>query len=172
MIHPFEGTTPKLAPDTYVAPGAQVIGDVEIGAGSSVWFNSVIRGDVYHVRIGQRTNIQDLSMIHVTTGRHATILGDNVTVGHRVTLHGCNIANNCLVGIGAIVMDRVEVGEYCLIGAGSLVTEGTVIPSGTLALGAPAKVRRDLRADERALIDKLAQRYQVLAERYRTSRPA
>lgn len=166
MIHTFDGKTPELAPDVFVAPGAHVIGDVRIGAGSSVWFNSVVRGDVFHIRIGNNTNIQDLSMVHVTTGKHATILGDNVTVGHRVLLHGCSVADNCLIGMGSTLMDRVVVGEYSIVAAGALVTEGTSVPPGHLAIGAPAQVRRPVNEEERALIDKLALRYRELAMRY------
>ncbi len=166
MIHPFENKTPDLAPDVFVAPGAHIIGDVQIGAGSSVWFNSVVRGDVFHIRIGNNTNIQDLSMVHVTTGMHATVLGDNVTVGHRVLLHGCTVENNCLIGMGSTLMDRVIVGEYSIVAAGALLTEGTVIPPGHLAIGVPAKVRRPVNDKERALIDKLAVRYRELASRY------
>ena len=167
MIEPFEGKTPKLAPGVFVAPGAVVIGDVEIGADSSSWFNSVVRGDVYYVRIGERCNIQDLSMVHVTRGRHETVLGDDITVGHRVVLHGCHVADHSLVGMGTIVMDRAIIGEYCIIGAGSLVTEGTVIPPGTLAVGSPARVRRELTDAERSFLEQSSHKYQRLAARYR-----
>lgn len=105
-------------------------------------------------------------MVHVTTGKHATILGDNVTVGHRVLLHGCSVADNCLIGMGSTLMDRVVVGEYSIVAAGALVTEGTSVPPGHLAIGAPAQVRRPVNEEERALIDKLALRYRELAMRY------
>jgi gamma-carbonic anhydrase len=166
MIHPFGETRPTLGRDVLVAPGAHVIGDVVLGDQASVWFNTVVRGDVYYVRIGERTNLQDGTVVHVTTGKHATVVGADVTVGHRVLLHGCTIGHHALIGMGAIVMDRVEVGEYSIIGAGSLVTEGTVIPPGTLALGAPAKPRRDITDAERALLEALAGRYVQLAARY------
>lgn len=169
MIQPFEGKTPIIASDVFVAPGAVVIGDVEIGAGSSIWFNSIVRGDVYYIRIGERCNIQDLSMVHVTGGRHETILGNDVTVGHRVVLHGCHVADHCLIGMGAVVMDRAVIGEYSMIGAGALVTEGTVIPPGTLAVGFPARVKRELTEAERAHLERSSQRYQRLAARYRQS---
>ena len=172
MIEPFEGKTPKLAPGVFVAPGAMVIGDVEIGSGSSIWFNTVVRGDVYYVRIGERCNIQDLSLVHVTRGRHETVLENDVTVGHRVVLHGCHIGHHCLVGMGAIVMDQAVVGEYSIIGAGSLVTEGTVIPAGTLAVGSPARVTRELTDAERSFLEKSSEKYQSLAARYRSSLPS
>jgi carbonic anhydrase/acetyltransferase-like protein (isoleucine patch superfamily) len=159
MIITYEGHTPRIDPSAYIQASAQIIGDVEIGALSSVWFNVVIRGDVYPIRIGARTNIQDNSTIHVTGGRWATSIGDDVTVGHGVTLHGCRIADRCLIGIGAIVLDGVEVESDCLIAAGSLVVPGTRIPSGHLAKGSPAQVARPLRADELAHFKESAASY-------------
>jgi carbonic anhydrase/acetyltransferase-like protein (isoleucine patch superfamily) len=160
---------PEIHPSVYLQTGVIVLGDVHIGPDSSVWFNSVIRGDVYHIRIGARTNVQDMCMIHVTKGRHATIIGDEVTLGHRVTLHGCTIRDRVLVGMGAIVMDRAEVGEDCIIGAGALVTEGTVIPPGSLAVGSPARVKRPLTDAERAFIRVSAQNYIDYANAYRAA---
>jgi carbonic anhydrase/acetyltransferase-like protein (isoleucine patch superfamily) len=127
--------------------------------------------DVYAVRIGKRVNVQDLSVIHVTTGRNATIIADDVTIGHRAILHGCTIASFCLVGMGAIVLDRAVIGERSLIGAGALVTEGTVIPPGSLVLGAPAKVRRALTQDEGQEIARSVASYVRLAQRYREMAP-
>lgn len=148
LVLPFGGVTPTLGPDVFLAPGSVVIGDVVIGASSSVWFNTVIRGDVHHIRIGDRVNVQDLTMIHVTTDTHATILEDDVTVGHRVVLHGCTVRRGALIGMGAIVMDAAEIGEGALVGAGSVVTPGTHIPPGMLALGAPARPVRPLKPHE------------------------
>jgi carbonic anhydrase/acetyltransferase-like protein (isoleucine patch superfamily) len=125
-----------------------VIGDVEIGAESSVWFGAVVRGDVNHIRIGARTNIQDGSVIHVSSQTHPTILEDEVTLGHRVTLHGCYVERGSLIGIGAIVMDGAHIGSNSLIGAGSLVTPNTQIPPRSLVLGSPARVRRELTDEE------------------------
>ncbi len=144
LIRPYGGKTPRLHGSVFVAETAVVIGDVEIGPDSSVWFGSVVRGDIHAIRIGARTNIQDQSMIHVTGGTHPTSVGDDVTVGHRVTLHGCTIKDRCLVGMGAIVLDGAVVGEDSLVGAGAVVPPGMVIPPGKLALGAPARVKRDL----------------------------
>lgn len=164
---PYEGTLPAIADDVFIAPGAVVIGDVHLGANSSVWFNSVVRGDVYHIRIGERVNIQDGTVIHVTTDTHATIIADDVTIGHRAVLHGCTLQSYCLIGMGAIVMDAAVIGERSLIGAGAVVTPGTVIPPRVLAMGAPAKVRRELTDDEIANLEHSPGHYARLASRYR-----
>lgn len=163
---PHHGVAPEIAEDVFLAPGSVVIGDVHIGAGSSVWFNTVVRGDVHHIRIGERVNIQDLSMVHVTTGKHPTIIGDDVTVGHRVVLHGCTVESGALIGMGAVVMDRAVIGANALVGAGALVTEGTVIPPGTLALGAPARPRRALTQPELDELKASPGRYAALARTY------
>jgi len=167
VILAYGGTSPRLAPTAWVAPGAVVVGDVEIGEGSSIWFQSVVRGDVNRIRIGARTNVQDLSMVHVTGGTHPTIVGDDVTVGHRVVLHGCTVKDRCLVGIGAILLDGAVVEEESMVGAGALVPPGMVVPSGKLVLGSPAKVKRDLTAEERAFFLSSASRYAGYAARYR-----
>lgn len=148
LIRPYGGKTPRLHASVFVAETAVVIGDVDVGEDSSVWFGSVLRGDIHFVRIGRRTNIQDQSMLHVTGGTHPTSVGDDVTVGHRVTLHGCTIRDRCLIGMGATVLDGAVVGEDSLVGAGSVVPPGMVIPPGKLALGAPARVKRDLTSAE------------------------
>ena len=153
MIRTYKGITPKIAASAFIEASAQVIGDVEVGEQSSIWFNCVIRGDVYHVRIGHSTNIQDGSIIHVTNGRFPTIIGNYVTVGHGVMLHGCTIKDRSLVGIGSIVLDDVEVGEESFIAAGSLVTPGTVIPPRSMVMGSPARVRREVTDEEIARID-------------------
>src|SRR3954449_7858845 len=128
MIRPFRGKHPQIHPTAFIEDSAQVLGDVVIGEQSSVWFGAVVRGDVFHIRIGDRTNVQDGTVIHVSNGTHATILEDEVTVGHNVTLHGCYVERGCLVGIGSIVMDGARVGEKSLVAAGALVSPGTVIP--------------------------------------------
>ena len=122
MIRPFRGKHPQVHPTAYVAESAEVIGDVEIGDESSVWFHSVVRGDVFHRRVGNRTNIQDGTGVHVSNGTHATILEDEVTVGHNVTLHGCHVERGCLIGMGSIVMDGVRVGAQSIVAAGALVS--------------------------------------------------
>jgi len=167
MILAYDGQKPQIADDAYVQSSAQVIGDVVIGSESSLWFYAVVRGDVERIRIGRRTNVQDHSTIHVTNERWPTILGDGVTVGHRVVLHGCSIGDYCLVGIAAVVLDGVEVGRETLIGAGSLVVPGSKIPPGSLVLGSPAKVVRPLNPQEiRRLYDSAAL-YVGYARRYR-----
>lgn len=141
---------------------------MEIGEASSVWYGCVVRGDVHHVRIGARTNVQDLSVIHVTRERFPTWLGDEVTVGHRAVVHGCRIGDGALVGIGSIVLDGAEVGEEALVGAGAVVTPGTRVPAGALVLGMPARVVRMLSAEERKLQRGRALHYVALADAHRT----
>lgn len=167
MLIPYEGHAPQIDATAYVQASAQIVGDVALGAQSSVWFNVVIRGDVHPVRIGARTNIQDNSTLHVTGGRWGTTIGDDVTVGHAVVLHGCRIGNRCLVGIGSIVLDGAEIADDCLIAAGALVTPGTTVPPGSLVMGSPAKVARALRADELAHLKQSALNYVAHAARYR-----
>ena len=166
MIKPYKGIHPKIHPTVFIVESAIIIGDVEIGEYSSVWFNAVIRGDVHYIRIGSRTNIQDLCMLHVTKDTHPLILGNEITVGHSVTLHGCTIKDRCLIGMGAVILDGAVVGEDCFIGAGALVTEGSVIPPGTLAFGSPAKPKRDLTDAEKARIKQSAQNYIDYARTY------
>jgi carbonic anhydrase/acetyltransferase-like protein (isoleucine patch superfamily) len=170
MIRPFKGIRPVIDSTAFIAETAVIIGDVEIGTRSSVWYNSVVRGDVNFIRIGSGTNIQDLSMLHVTHKKDAAdpgaplVIGDNVTVAHSVTLHGCTIENGAFVGMQAVVMDRAVVGEEALVGARSLVTEGTVIPPRTLWLGAPARYKRDLTEEELVRIRRSASNYVRYAE--------
>jgi carbonic anhydrase/acetyltransferase-like protein (isoleucine patch superfamily) len=168
MIIPLDGIEPAVDPTAYVQETAQVIGDVHIGPESSIWFHTVLRGDVHHIRVGARTSIQDNSTVHVTSGRHGTVIGDDVTVGHGVILHGCTIGNGSLVGIGAIVLDACEIGEQSLVGAGSLVVPGTVVPPRSLVLGHPAKVARPLRDDELARLRESAAKYVLNAARYKS----
>jgi carbonic anhydrase/acetyltransferase-like protein (isoleucine patch superfamily) len=170
-ILPYDGKAPRLAASAFLAAGSVVVGDVEIGDGSSLWFGTIVRGDVNHVRIGARTNVQDLSVVHVTSRTHPTVIGDDVTVGHRAVLHGCTIRDRCLVGIGAIVLDGAVVGPDAMVGAGALVPPGMVVPPGTLVLGAPAKVKRPLTADEIAFLRTSAANYAGYAARYRGEAP-
>lgn len=167
-ILPYEQVEPKIAEDVFLAPNVTVIGDVEIGRQSSIWFGTVIRGDVHYIRIGDRTNIQDNSVVHVTTNMHPTIVGDDVTVGHRAILHGCTIEDGALIGMGAIVMDRAVIGSGALVAAGALVTEGTEIPPGTLALGAPARPIRELKRAESERLQASSHHYARLAHQYVT----
>lgn len=148
MIRAFRGISPQIDPTAWVAPSAQVIGDVHLGAQSSIWFNSVVRGDIHYIRIGSRSNVQDNSVIHVRHGSHPTIIEDEVTVGHSVTLHGCYVERGSLIGIGSIVLDDVRVGAYSIVAAGSLVSPGTIIPSRSLVMGFPARIKRELSEEE------------------------
>ncbi len=166
-VGPYKGISPRLHPTVLVMDGATVVGDVELGEGSSVWPGVVVRGDVCHVRIGARTNLQDGTVVHVTTGTHPTIVGDDVTVGHRAVLHGCTIRDRCLVGIGAIVLDGAVVGPDAFVGAGALVTPGTVVPPGTMFLGAPGRVKRALTPEELAGLRASAAHYVEIAAQYR-----
>jgi gamma-carbonic anhydrase len=166
MITSYKSISPKIAATAFVADGAHVIGDVHIGEHSSIWFNCVLRGDCYHIRIGESTNIQDNTVIHVTQGRFATLIGSRVTVGHSAVLHGCTVEDRCLIGIGAIVLDDVTIGEESFIAAGSLVTPGTKIPPHSMVMGTPAKVRRQVTDEEVARIDEHWQHYVEYKEQY------
>jgi carbonic anhydrase/acetyltransferase-like protein (isoleucine patch superfamily) len=166
LVRPFAGKSPRLHESVFAVEGAVVIGDVEIGAESSLWFGAIVRGDVNAIRIGARTNVQDYAIVHVTGGTHPTTVGDEVTLGHRVTLHGCTVKDRCLVGIGAIVMDGAVVGEEAIVGAGALVPPGMVVPPRTLAVGAPAKVKRALAPDELDHLHRSAARYVANARQY------
>lgn len=147
MIIDYKNHTPKISDSAFIAPNATIIGDVEIGDNSSVFFGTVVRGDIAPVRIGNNTNVQDLSVLHQTPGLPLT-LEDNVTIGHKVTLHSCTVKKGALVGMDSIVLDEAVIGENAFVGAGSLVTGGSVIPPNTLAFGRPAKVVRELTAED------------------------
>ncbi len=174
IILPYQGTEPLIDPSAWIAPGATVIGDVTIGPESSVWFGTVIRGDVHRIRIGARTSIQDLSMVHVTHYKRPdksdgspTVIGDDVTVGHRVMLHGCTIEDACLIGMSATILDDAVIGRESIVGAGALVTKGKVFPPRSLILGSPAKVVRTLTDEEVAELYASAKRYVTFADGYR-----
>jgi carbonic anhydrase/acetyltransferase-like protein (isoleucine patch superfamily) len=162
----FGETLPCIDREAWVAPGASVIGDVHVGPRSSIWFGTVVRGDVHRIRIGAGTNIQDCCVVHVTRDLFPTVIGDEVTIGHHATVHGCHVGDGALIGIGAIVLDGAEVGEEALVAAGSLVAPGASIPAGVLAMGTPARVVRALSADERALQRERARHYVELAASY------
>jgi len=168
MINQFQDKTPNISPSAFVTDDAIVIGDVEIGEDASVWFGSIVRGDVNYIRIGARTNIQDGCVIHVSSRTHPTILEEEITVGHRVTLHGCHVERGCLIGIGSILMDGVRVGAQSLVGAGSLLTPGTQVPPRSLVLGSPARVKRELTEDELAFLDRSWRNYVELKSKYQS----
>lgn len=159
MIRKFKDSSPAVDPSAYVDESAQVIGDVVIGAESSVWMNVVIRGDVHRIRIGRRTNIQDLSMVHVMRDTNPTTIGDDVTVGHSALIHGCTIEDRVLVGMAAVLLNGVHVEHDSVIAAGTLLTEGTRIPARSLVMGRPGKVKRQLTDEEVAEIRWYADNY-------------
>jgi carbonic anhydrase/acetyltransferase-like protein (isoleucine patch superfamily) len=173
IILSFKGMQPKLETNAWIAPGATVIGDVTMGAESAVWFGCVIRGDVHRIEIGARTNIQDLSMVHVThyknpdkSDGNPTIIGDDVTVGHRVMLHGCTIEDACLIGMSATILDGAVIGKESIVGAGSLVTKNKIFPPRSLIMGSPAKVIRALTDAEVAELYASAKRYVAFKNEY------
>lgn len=167
MIRAFKDKIPQFDETVFIEDSAQVIGDVVIGSHSSIWFNTTVRGDVYYIRIGSYSNVQDNSVIHVTNGKFPTILEDYVTVGHSVTLHGCHIKSNNLIGIGSIVMDDVVIEENCIIAAGALVSPGTKVPARSLMMGMPAKRVRELSDEEVARIRQYADNYYEYKETYK-----
>jgi carbonic anhydrase/acetyltransferase-like protein (isoleucine patch superfamily) len=171
LVMPFEGKVPRLGRDVFVAPNATVIGDVELGDEASVWFGAVLRGDIGAIRIGARTNIQDLCCVHLTNGRSDTIVGADCTVGHGVILHSCVVGDRCLVGMGSILLDDVVIGDGSVIGAGALVPPRTIVPPGSLVLGNPGKVVRPVREHEARLGPDGAAHYVENARRFRASLP-
>ncbi len=161
MIRTFKGITPTIDPTAYVDIAAQVLGDVHIGAESSVWMNVVIRGDVHSIRIGRRTNVQDLTMVHVMRETHPTVIGDEVTIGHSAIVHGCTIEDRVLVGMGAVLLNGVHVGAESIIAAGTLLTEGTSVPPRSMVMGRPGKVKRVLTDEDVAEIRWYADNYVI-----------
>lgn len=159
MLRPFRSVLPRVHPSAYVDQSAQVIGDVEIGEESSVWMNVVIRGDVNTIRIGDRTNIQDATVIHVMRGTHPTTIGNDVTVGHAAVLHGCTIHDRVLIGMGALLLNGAEIGQDSIVAAGTLVPEGKMFPPRSMLMGRPASLKRELTDAEVASIRDYAQRY-------------
>lgn len=151
-LYSYKQSEPKLQDSTYIAPGAQVIGDITLGADSSVWHNCVLRGDVNSITIGSKTNIQDLSMLHVTE-ESALVLGNNITIGHSVTLHACTIGDFALIGMGATVLDMATIGHHSIVAAGSVVTPGKSFPANSMIMGAPAKVVRELTTEEIKMLE-------------------
>ncbi len=171
MILTLAGRTPRIAGSAYIASSADVIGRVDVGENSSVWFQCVLRGDIEPIRVGANSNIQDGTIIHTMTGAPA-VVGEWVTVGHRVVLHGCTVENHCLIGMGAVLLNHVHVGEGSIVAAGALVVENTVIPPRSLYMGVPAKHRREVTEDERAFIKRHGTNYLQYKESYMAeSRP-
>ncbi len=170
MIKPYNGVFPKIHPTSFIADSAQVIGNVTIGKESSVWFQTVVRGDVNFIQIGDRTNIQDSCVLHVIGDTSPLIIGDDVTAGHRVVLHGCIIKSRVLVGIGSIVLDGAVVEENSIIAAGTLVPPKFRVPSGTIVMGVPASVKRELKPEEFEHIKQSAMNYAEYSKTYKTAK--
>lgn len=166
MIRTFQGITPRIPGSCFIEETAVIIGDVVMGEDASAWFHAVIRGDVNSIRIGHRTNVQDLCVLHVTHDIHPLLIGDDVTIGHNVVLHGCTIQDRVLVGMGSIIMDGAVIGEDCLVGAGALITEGAIVPPKSLILGSPAKIKRPVTEQELAWIRQSAQNYVRYSRQY------
>lgn len=166
MLRPYRGAAPKVAASAYIDPSAQVIGDVEVGERSSVWPNAVVRGDVEKIRIGNETNVQDNAVLHADEGV-PLVLGDRVTVGHSVVLHGCLVEDDALIGIGAIVLNGARIGRGSVVAAGALVSEGAEVPPGSLIMGVPGKVRRPVTEEERQRFRVNAEHYVALCRAYR-----
>lgn len=168
MIGVVFGKEPKIHETAWIAPSADVLGDVTIGPHSSIWFQAVARGDVHWIKIGSYTNVQDGSILHVTNGRFPLTIGDRVTIGHKALLHGCTVGNDCLIGMGAIILDGVEVGDGCVVAAGALLPPGKKYPPNSLVLGAPAKAVRTLAPEEqKQMIDQGWRNYDAYVAEYR-----
>jgi len=159
MLFPYADYFPKIHESVFLASGVKIIGNVEIAENSSVWYNTVIRGDVHYISIGKFTNIQDCCMLHVTNNKFPLNIGNNVTIGHSVSLHGCTLMDSCFIGIGAIILDGATIEPKSMVAAGALIKPGFTLPSGKLAAGVPAKIIRDLSQDEIENIEASAVRY-------------
>ncbi len=169
MIYQFKDKSPEIASSAFIAPSAEIIGDVKIGEDTSIWFQTLVRGDVNYIRIGSRCNIQDMCLIHVARDQFPVNIGNNVSLGHRVTIHGCTLHDNSFVGMCATLMDDVELGEYAFVGAGTLITPGKKIPPGVLVMGSPGKIVRDINEKEREIIERTANNYVKYKENYKNS---
>ncbi len=169
MILAFQGKVPQLGSTVFIADNATVLGDVSIGDRSSIWYGTVIRGDVQKITIGNNTNIQDCCVVHVTTETCPTKIGDDVTVGHGAIIHGCTIKGLAMIGMGAIIMDGAIVEQECVVGAGSLIAPGQTFPAGSLIIGSPARVKREISDEERHWIRQSAEQYAQLAQEHVSS---
>jgi len=166
MIRRYLDKEPRIDPTAYVDESAMIIGDVQVGRDSSIWNGAVLRGDMHYIKIGRNSNVQDNSVMHGTADHYPTIVGDNVSIGHGAIVHGCVVGNNCLIGMGSIVLEGARIGNWCIIGAGAVVTEGAIIPSNSIVLGLPGKVVRKVTADHKARITRNWKAYVKLKGTY------
>ncbi len=166
MILDFNGKKPKIDKTAFVAPTADIIGDVEIGENSSVWFGSVLRGDLHYIKIGRNSNVQDNCVMHGTINKYPTVVGKNVSIGHNAIVHGCEVGDNCIIGMGSIILEGAKIGKLCIIGAGAVVKEGEKIPDKSLVVGVPARVVKKLDKSQLKRIDDNWREYVKLKEVY------
>jgi carbonic anhydrase/acetyltransferase-like protein (isoleucine patch superfamily) len=166
IVRAYQGKEPRFGSRVFLAENCSLIGDIEVGDDCSIWYGAVLRGDIHHIRIGARTNIQDNSVLHVEQGTGPTIVGEEVTIGHAAVVHGCTIHRGALIGIGAKVLSHAVIGEQALVGAGAIVQEGMEIPPRTLAVGVPARVKRDLKPEELARLDRSWKNYVEFKNEY------
>ncbi len=166
MLENFKDKKPEIPAGVYIAKTAEIIGDVSLGENSSVWNGAVLRGDMHYIKIGKNVNVQDNAIIHGTSPNYPTTVGDNVSIGHAAIVHGCKIGNNCIIGMGAIVLEGVEVGDWCIIGAGSVITEGAKIPGGSLVVGVPGQIIKNLTTEQKERITRNWKNYISLKNDY------
>lgn len=165
-IRKYQGKKPRIDKTAYIEKSAEIIGDVQIGKDASVWNGAVLRGDMHYIRIGKNSSVQDNSIMHGTENKYPTIVGDNVSIGHGAIVHGCVIGDNCLIGMGSIILEGAEIGDWCIIGAGAVVTEGAKIPSGSIVLGVPAKIVKKVTEDHKIRITRNWKNYVKLKNTY------
>jgi carbonic anhydrase/acetyltransferase-like protein (isoleucine patch superfamily) len=170
VIAAIGGKTPTIAPGVYIAPGAVVVGEVAIGARASIWFNTVLRGDMASITVGEETSVQDLTMVHIDYGT-PTVIGNRVVVGHRAIIHGATVGDECIIGMGAILLNRSKVGRNCIVAAGAVLREGFEVPDGMLVAGVPAEIKRPIKPEEIERIRRNAADYVKRCELYLRERP-
>jgi carbonic anhydrase/acetyltransferase-like protein (isoleucine patch superfamily) len=166
MLRPYNGISPRVPASCYVDPSAQLIGDVELGENSSIWMNAVLRGDVHSIRVGANSNVQDCCVLHGMKDRYGVTVGEWVTVGHSVTLHGCAISNRCLIGMGAVILNNATIGEGCIIAAGTVIPENTIVEPGSLWMGVPGKFKKKLDREAQEVILRYAKNYLIYKDEY------
>ncbi len=167
MIYQLNQIQPSIDPTAFIAPSADIIGDVVIGKHTSIWFQTVIRGDVHSIKIGDYCNIQDMTLVHVTSGKFPTVIGNYVSIGHQATIHACTLKDHSFVGMKATLLDDVEIGEYSFVAAGALVTPGKKFPAGVMIMGSPAKIARDITQEDKDMMDRISNNYATYKDKYK-----